>query len=48
MNPKVEEMAVATHGRFWVQHFGKKMPPNKKRKGRKPKMPKPTNMSGPK
>jgi len=35
MNPKVDEMAVATHGRFWVQHFGKKMPPNTKRKGRK-------------
>ena len=35
MNPKVDEMAVATHGRFWVQHFGKQMPPNSKRIGRK-------------
>ena len=35
MNPKVDEMAVATHGRFWVQHFGKKMPPKTKRIGRK-------------
>jgi uncharacterized protein YkwD len=35
MNPKVDEMAVAAHGRFWVQHFGKQMPPNKKRIGRK-------------
>ena len=34
MNPKVNEMAVATHGRYWVQHFGKKMPPNTVRKGR--------------
>ena len=35
MNPKVNEMAVAYHGRFWVQHFGKKLPPNTKRIGRK-------------
>ena len=34
MNPKVNEMAVAIHGRFWVQHFGKQMPPNTVRKGR--------------
>lgn len=35
MNPKVTEMAVAYHGRFWVQHFGKKMPEGKVRTGRK-------------
>lgn len=34
MNPKVQEMAVAKHGRYWVQHFGKQMPPNTVRKGR--------------
>ena len=26
MNPKVEDMAVARFGKFWVQHFGRKMP----------------------
>ena len=26
MNPKVEDMAVARYGKYWVQHFGKKMP----------------------
>jgi len=35
MNPKVQEMAVAKHGRFWVQHFGKQMPVNYRRVGRK-------------
>lgn len=35
MNPKVNEMAVATHGRYWVQHFGKKMPEGKVKIGRK-------------
>jgi len=35
MNPKVNEMAVATHGRYWVQHFGKQMPKNTVRTGRK-------------
>jgi len=35
MNPKVKEMAVARHGRFWVQHFGKLMPKKYKRVGRK-------------
>ena len=35
MNPKVNEMAVATQGRFWVQHFGKQMPANSKKVGRK-------------
>jgi uncharacterized protein YkwD len=29
MNPKVNEMAVAKVGKYWVQHFGKQMP-NKK------------------
>lgn len=28
MSPKVDEMAVARHGRYWVQHFGKEIPPN--------------------
>ena len=28
MNPKVEEMAVAKYGKYWVQHFGKKLPKN--------------------
>ncbi|MEE9439236.1 MAG: CAP domain-containing protein [Saprospiraceae bacterium] len=35
MNPKVSEMAVATHGRFWVQHFGKPIAKNYHRIGRK-------------
>ena len=26
MSHKVTEVAVARHGKFWVQHFGKKMP----------------------
>ena len=26
MNPKVEDMAVARYGKYWVQHFGKKLP----------------------
>jgi uncharacterized protein YkwD len=26
MNPKMEEMAIAKHGKFWVQHFGKQIP----------------------
>ncbi len=25
MNPKVEDMAVARYGKYWVQHFGKKI-----------------------
>lgn len=25
MHPKVEEMAVAKYGNYWVQHFGKRM-----------------------
>lgn len=25
MHPKVEEMAVAQYGKYWVQHFGKRM-----------------------
>jgi len=35
MNPKVEEMGVARHSRFWVQHFGKKLPEGTKRSKRK-------------
>lgn len=30
MNPKVEDMAVARFGKYWVQHFGKKLPPGAK------------------
>lgn len=26
MNPKVEDMGVAKYGKYWVQHFGKKLP----------------------
>ena len=26
MNAKVEDMAVARYGKYWVQHFGKKLP----------------------
>jgi uncharacterized protein YkwD len=26
MNPKVTDMAVARFGKYWVQHFGKKLP----------------------
>ena len=28
MDKRVDEMGVARHKRFWVQHFGKKMPEN--------------------
>lgn len=35
MNEKVDEMAVANHGRFWVQHFGKQIPENAIRIGKK-------------
>lgn len=28
MNPKVTEMGVAKHGRFWVQHFASPIPEN--------------------
>lgn len=35
MNAKITDVAVATHGRYWVQHFGKRMPPRHKRVGRK-------------
>ena len=30
MNPKVEDMAVARFGKYWVQHFGKKLPTKQK------------------
>lgn len=30
MNPKVNEMAVAKVDKYWVQHFGKQMPPKKR------------------
>ncbi len=29
MHPRVEEMAVAKVDKYWVQHFGKKMPVKK-------------------
>lgn len=35
MNPKIEEMGVARHSRFWVQHFGKKLPKGARRSKRK-------------
>jgi len=35
MNPKIREMGVARHGRFWVQHFGKQIPRDYKKVGRK-------------
>ena len=35
MNPKVEEMGVARHSRYWVQHFGKKLPKGTRRSKRK-------------
>lgn len=28
MNAKVTDMAVARYGKYWVQHFGKRLPPN--------------------
>jgi uncharacterized protein YkwD len=28
MNGKVKDMAVARFGKYWVQHFGKRLPPN--------------------
>ncbi len=34
MNPKIEEMGVAKHSRYWVQHFGKKLPKGSRRLGR--------------
>lgn len=30
MNPKVNEMAIAKYGPYWVQHFGKQKDKNKK------------------
>lgn len=35
MNPKVEEMGVARYSKFWVQHFGKKLPKGSRRSSRK-------------
>ncbi len=35
MNPDMEEVAVAKYKTYWVQHFGKRMPKNAKRVGRK-------------
>ena len=35
LNPKIEEMGVARHSKFWVQHFGKKLPEGTRRSKRK-------------
>lgn len=35
MNPKVEEMGVARYSKYWVQHFGKKLPKGSRRSKRK-------------
>lgn len=32
MNANMNEMAVSRYGKYWVQHFGKKMPPKTKRR----------------
>lgn len=32
MNADMNEMAVSRYGKYWVQHFGKKMPPRTKRR----------------
>lgn len=31
MNPDMNEVAVAKYGKYWVQHFGKLMPPRTRR-----------------
>lgn len=35
MNPKIEEMGVARHSIYWVQHFGKRLPKGTRRSKRK-------------
>ncbi len=35
MNVNMKEMGIAKRGRYWVQHFGTKMPPNHRRTSRK-------------
>ena len=32
MNSDMNEMAISKYGRYWVQHFGKQMPPRTRRK----------------
>lgn len=32
MNPKMKEMGISRYGKYWVQHFGTKMPAGKVRK----------------
>ncbi len=32
MNPRMKEMGLASYGKYWVQHFGTKMPPKTVRK----------------
>lgn len=41
MNPKVTEMGVAKHGRFWVQHFATPVPANAIKKDGKIFIPRP-------
>jgi len=31
LNPNMKEVAVSRYGKYWVQHFGRLMPPNTKR-----------------
>jgi hypothetical protein len=31
MNPDMNEVAVSKYGKYWVQHFGKLMPPKTRR-----------------
>lgn len=35
MHPKMEDMAVSKYGKYWVQHFGRRMPPGHKRINKK-------------
>jgi len=32
MNPDMKEMSVSRYGKYWVQHFGKQLPPKTRRK----------------
>lgn len=32
MNPDMKEMGVSRYGKYWVQHFGKQLPPKTRRK----------------
>jgi len=35
MNENMKEMGIAKRGKYWVQHFGTKMPPNHRRTSRR-------------